>query len=121
VIAGVLDHPNVSAGILLGLGCEMNQVGQYFPGQALRTGRLMGLTLQSSGGTRGVVEAGVAEGGWLIDRAAAQQRVPIPASKIVLGLNCGGSDSFPGIRRAEQVESMIEALSLISRPQRLLA
>jgi len=97
VISGVLDHPNVAAGVLLGLGCEMNQIGNYFPEHSLRSDRLVGLTLQSSGGTRTAVEAGVKEVQRMIDLAAATRRVPVPASKIVLGLNCGGSDSFSGI------------------------
>jgi altronate hydrolase len=97
VIAGVLDHPNVAAGILLGLGCEVNGVGDYFAGETRRTEHLTGLTLQSSGGTRKVVEAGVAEVQRAMDRAASTGRVPVPASKIQLGLNCGGSDSFSGI------------------------
>lgn len=97
VLSGVLDHPNVSAGILLGLGCEVNQIGNYFPEQALRTERLIGMTLQSSGGTQPTVEAGVREVKRLIERASAERRVPVPASNIVLGLNCGGSDSFSGI------------------------
>jgi altronate hydrolase len=97
VLSGVLNHPNVAAGVLLGLGCEVNQIGNYFPQEATRTERLIGMTLQSSGGTQPTVEAGVREVKRLIERAAAQRRVPVPASKIVLGLNCGGSDSFSGI------------------------
>ncbi|MBI4876927.1 MAG: altronate dehydratase [Acidobacteria bacterium] len=92
-LAGVLDHPNVSAAVLVGLGCEVNQVDQY-----LGAGdRLAGLTLQSSGGTRGTVEAARRQIARFLERAAAETRVSMPASKIVLGLNCGGSDSFSGI------------------------
>ena len=91
-VAGVLAHPNVSAGIILGLGCEVNQIDHYLSGE-----RLVGLTLQSSGGTRGAVEAARREISRFLDRAAAEQRTEAPASKIVLGLNCGGSDSFSGI------------------------
>src|SRR5580704_3599240 len=91
-LAGVLDHPNVSAAIILGLGCEVNQIGNY-PG----TDRLTGMTLQSSGGTRATVEAAHREISRMIERAASEKRTPIHASKIVLGLNCGGSDSFSGI------------------------
>jgi altronate hydrolase len=58
---------------------------------------LIGLTLQSSGGTRGAIEAARREIAHFIERASAERRVPAPASKIVLGLNCGGSDSFSGI------------------------
>jgi len=90
-LAGVLDHPNVSSAIILGLGCEVNQIDQY------KGTRLIGMTLQSSGGTRATVEAARREIARMIERAASEQRTPVPASKIVLGLNCGGSDSFSGI------------------------
>jgi len=96
-LAGVLAHANVSAGIILGLGCESNQIDYYLSGKAANTTPLVGLTLQSSGGTRGAVEAARREISRFLDRAAAETRTEMPASKIVLGLNCGGSDSFSGI------------------------
>ncbi len=89
---GVLDHPNVGAAIILGLGCEVNRVEDYPCNE-----RLVRLTVQESGGTRGTVEAARREIARLIEMLAAERRVEIPASKIVLGLNCGGSDSFSGI------------------------
>jgi len=102
-LAGVLAHPNVSAGIILGLGCEVNQIDYYLsdggqgPGAGGRGAPLAGVTLQSSGGTRGAVEAARREISRFLDRAAAEKRTETPASKLVLGLNCGGSDSFSGI------------------------
>jgi altronate hydrolase len=90
-LSGVLDHPNVSSAIILGLGCEVNQIDQY------KGTRLIGMTLQSSGGTRATVEAARGEIARMIERAASEQRTAAPASKIILGLNCGGSDSFSGI------------------------
>lgn len=96
-LAGVLDHPNVSAALILGLGCEVNQIDHYLGGGSPSRERLAGLTLQSSGGTRGAVEAARREIARFIERAASERRVETPASKIVLGLNCGGSDSFSGI------------------------
>lgn len=96
-LAGVLDHPNVSAGVLIGLGCEVNQVADYFPQEAWRTERLVGLTIQAGGGTRATVEAARRELRRFIERAAEERRTPLPAWKLVLGLNCGGSDSFSGI------------------------
>jgi altronate hydrolase len=96
-LAGVLNHPNVSAAIILGLGCEVNQIDHYLGEGAPRTDRLVGMTLQSSGGTRATVEAARTEIAKMMERAAAEKRVETPASKIVLGLNCGGSDSFSGI------------------------
>lgn len=96
-LGGVLDHPNVSAAIILGLGCEVNQIDHYLGPNAPRSGRLVGMTVQQSGGTRATVEAARAEIATMIERAAAEQRTETKASSIVLGLNCGGSDSFSGI------------------------
>ncbi len=99
-LKGVLDHPNVSAALILGLGCEVNQISHYL-GRADQLpdvpATLQGLTLQESGGTRSAVEAARKHVRDFIERAAAEKRTEVPASKIVLGLNCGGSDSFSGI------------------------
>lgn len=91
-ILGVLDHPNIYGAALIGLGCETNQVSAYPD-----TPRLRRLTLQESGGTRATVEAARREIRRMIEAAAAEKRVETPASKITLGLNCGGSDSFSGV------------------------
>jgi altronate hydrolase len=96
-LGGVLDHPNVSSAIILGLGCEVNQIDHYLGPNAPRSGRLVGMTVQESGGTRATVEAARRQISVMIDRAAAEPRVETRASGIVLGLNCGGSDSFSGI------------------------
>ncbi len=96
-LAGVLDHPNVAGAVILGLGCEVNQIEHYLGTGAPSSERLVGLTVQGSGGTRSTVEAARRAIGPMLERAAAEKRVELPASKIVLGLNCGGSDSFSGI------------------------
>ena len=96
-LGGVLVHPNVSAALIVGLGCEGNQIDHYLGPNGARTNRLVGMTLQGSGGTTGTLEAARREIARFFEQASAEQRVPCPASKIVLGLNCGGSDSFSGI------------------------
>jgi altronate dehydratase len=96
-LAGVLHHPNVSSAIILGLGCEVNQIDHYLGESAVSSARLIGMTLQDTGGTRGTVEAASREVARLVERAAAEKRVEVPASKIALALQCGGSDSFSGI------------------------
>jgi altronate hydrolase len=96
-LGGVLAHPNVSAAVILGLGCEVNQIDHYLGAGAPRPERLAGMTMQESGGTRSTVEAARHRIAAFLERAAAERRTEVPASKIVLGLNCGGSDSFSGI------------------------
>lgn len=96
-LAGVLNHPNVGGALIIGLGCEVNQIDHYLGPNAPRTSRLHGLTLQTSGGTRGTVEAARAKIIEMMEQMKDEHRVEVPASKILLGLNCGGSDSFSGI------------------------
>src|SRR5713101_2458691 len=96
-LAGVLSHPNIAAAVILGLGCEVNQIDHYLGPDGPRSSRLAGMTLQDSGGTLGALDRAKREILGFMEKAAAEKRVEVPASKIVLGLNCGGSDSFSGI------------------------
>ena len=92
---GVMNHPNVAAAIIVGLGCEVNQISYYLHEGGNGTPR--GLTLQESGGTRNVVRDGARAARELMDQVGRLQRVEAPASKLILGTNCGGSDGFSGI------------------------
>jgi altronate hydrolase len=98
-LMGILDHPNVFAAVILGLGCEVNQISHYLgKGEGAKApAHVYGLTLQESGGTRGAVEEARKQIQQFIEQAAGERRTELPASKIMLGLNCGGSDSFSGI------------------------
>jgi altronate hydrolase len=104
VISGVMQHPNVGASLLLGLGCEVNQVSDYSSGSNT-------ITLQNSGGTRAVVQEGIRLVEQLLEQAAAIPRTPQPVSKLVLGLNCGGSDSFSGISANPALGNCVDRLT----------
>jgi len=47
--------------VILGLGCEGNQIDHYLGDTGPRAGRLVGMTVQASGGTRSTVEARAAK------------------------------------------------------------
>ncbi len=102
-IAGMMFHPNVGAVLMVSLGCEVNQISNYINTaqlgqQHFRKGKLIvGLEMQSSGGTRQTVQAGVAQVQDLIKHCRQMKRTQQPMSKILLGTNCGGSDAFSGI------------------------
>jgi hypothetical protein len=70
-LGGVLVHPNVSAAVILGLGCETNQIDHYLGAGGPRSARLAGLTLQSSGGTTGTIETNYGGKCWLHSREDA--------------------------------------------------
>ncbi len=102
VLAGYADHPNVAACVLVGLGCEVIQPVQLARRHGLsRAGGGGGLppvvVIQEAGGVRRAVEAAVAEVERLLPRAAEVRRTPQPIARLVLGTNCGGSDSYSGI------------------------
>jgi altronate hydrolase len=101
-LAGFAKHANVAAYILVGLGCETGQATHLIEHQGLvqlngsRTKPLV-LTIQECGGIRKTVEAGVRALAELLPQVNDLRRTSLPASKIVLGTNCGGSDGNSGV------------------------
>src|SRR5215470_16322982 len=102
-IAGMIFHPNVGAVLMVSLGCEVNQISKYIGTTQLgqqsfrKVKIIVGLEMQSSGGTRKTIEAGVRQVEELIKQCQTMKRAPQPLGKILLGVNCGGSDAFSGI------------------------
>jgi len=102
-IAGIMFHPNVGAVLMVSLGCEVNQISKYLGTvqlgqQGFRKGKLIvGLEMQSTGGTRRTINEGIRQVKDLIAHCGQMKRTEQPLSKILLGTNCGGSDAFSGI------------------------
>ena len=97
-IAGYVRHPNLAAALIVGLGCERNQVADLVASQGLAPGeRLRTLVMQDSGGTRATIAAGIAAIEAMLPAANAVVRQPVDASHLKIGLECGGSDGFSGI------------------------
>jgi altronate hydrolase len=93
-LAGYARHPNVGAVVLVGLGCEVNQISAL----TQDLGLVEPLVIQDLGGSAATVRAGVEQIRALLPAVAASgTRVPVPVSKLMLGLNCGGSDAWSGV------------------------
>ena len=95
ILSGMVNHPNAAGVLVLGLGCENNNIevfkaalGEYDPS------RVKFLNTQD-------VEDDVEEGVKIVKElqkwAQKFTRVPVPVSKLKLGLKCGGSDGYSGI------------------------
>lgn len=102
VMAGIARHPNIGGYVLIGLGCEVNQVQQLVQAHQLQTtgpdaSPTSVLTIQQIGGVRKTVEAGIAAVQQLLPAVNACRRTPQPLAKLRLALNCGGSDGNSGI------------------------
>jgi altronate hydrolase len=97
-IAGYARHPNFAAVLIIGLGCESNQLSRLMEDEQLPAGdRIHPLVIQEAGGTKKTVEAGIARIKELLPAANAIQRRTLPARHLTLGLQCGGSDGFSAI------------------------
>jgi altronate hydrolase len=97
-IGGYGRHPNFASVIMLGLGCETNQIAPIVETQNLKLGpRLQAITIQETGGSARTVERGVALVKELLPEANRVRRQTLPASHITVGLQCGGSDGYSGI------------------------
>ncbi|MDP7630652.1 MAG: altronate dehydratase family protein [SAR324 cluster bacterium] len=98
VIAGYAQHPNVAAALIVGLGCEVNQIPDLMDAHGLTSGpNLRTMTIQETGGTKATVDRGVAMIKEMLSEANQATRTTVPASYLTLGLECGGSDSYSGI------------------------
>lgn len=97
-LAGYARHPNLAGVLIVGLGCERNQVGALVESQGLVPGvNVQTLVMQDSGGTRETIDAGIRAIEAMLPAANEARRQPVPASHLKIGLECGGSDGFSGI------------------------
>ncbi len=97
-IGGYARHPNFFAVVIVALGCEANQLTKLLEAEGL-TGdkRVFPLTIQETGGTAATVKEAEKRIRTLLQAADAVDREPVPASELVLALQCGGSDGYSGI------------------------
>ena len=97
-LKGYARNANFGGILLVGLGCEVMQVPDLVGQGRLRPdGNFRYMTIQGTGGTRATIEAGLKV---LRDMAVVARqavRAPAPVSKLIIGLQCGGSDGYSGI------------------------
>jgi altronate hydrolase len=95
---GTAANPNFAAVLLVGLGCEVMQLGRLKSDYGLVEGEaLQSFTIQEAGGTRRAIEQGLARLAEMLPAADRARRTTVPASELVLGLQCGGSDGWSGV------------------------
>ena len=95
-LAGYARHVNFSHVVVLGLGCEVNQIAGLLEEQRL-AGRIRNMDIQSMGGTRKTVEAAVAFVHEVLTESNEVRREPVPVSELTVALQCGGSDGYSGV------------------------
>jgi arabinonate dehydratase len=97
-ILGYANHPNFGGVLMLSLGCETNELQGLMDDPRLDIAvPNRALVIQEQGGTRETVNAGIRAIEELLPEIADVQREAIPASELIVAMECGGSDAYSGI------------------------
>ena len=98
VMWGFARHPNHAGVLMVGLGCEMNQIDWLLEAWGLKHGPLFQtMNIQNVAGFARTVEMGIEKVQAMLPLANKSTRTPCPASEIKLALQCGGSDAWSGV------------------------
>jgi altronate hydrolase len=110
-LAGYARHANFAGVLIIGLGCEANQMDALFFTQGLAQGPLLrAMTIQDKGGTAKAVAEGIAIVKEMLPVANDIVRSTVPASGIMVGLQCGGSDGYSGITANPALGAAVDLL-----------
>jgi len=108
---GYAINPNVGGVLMVGLGCEAFQIPRWMKAYGVEESTTFRtLTIQETGGTRKTVEAGVEAIRAMLPAVNAVRREPVPASELVLALQCGGSDGYSGITANPALGAAVDIL-----------
>jgi altronate hydrolase len=110
-IAGYARNANLAGALIVGLGCERNQIGGLIEDERLNMGAMLrGFVMQEVGGTRETIEAGIAAVREMLPEANRVARRTVSASHLTVGLQCGGSDGFSSITANPALGAAVDIL-----------
>jgi altronate hydrolase len=110
-LGGYAKHANFAGVLIIGLGCEANQISALLGAQALQEGPLLRtFSIQDTGGTAKTIRLGVEMIREMLPHANDVRRESVPASNIVVGLQCGGSDGYSGITANPALGAAVDLL-----------
>lgn len=114
VLAGMALHANIGAYVLMGLGCETNQVREMIETMGLSAGgnwkKPLFLTIQENHGIAQTVEETTRIIAELLPQVNDVKREPIPISELTVALQCGGSDGWSGITANPSLGAAVDEL-----------
>ncbi len=97
-IWGFANNPNFGGVVVIGLGCETNQIPWLMKRYGIaETPTFRTMTIQETGGTQKTIRRAVEFITAMLPEVNALERSEVPVSELVLALQCGGSDGYSGI------------------------
>lgn len=110
-LAGYARHPNFAGILMVGLGCETNQITDLMSAEHLSESTfLKTFNIQDTGGTAKTVAKGIALIKEMLPRANQISRTDVPVSHLKIGLQCGGSDGYSGISANPALGAAVDLL-----------
>jgi altronate hydrolase len=110
-LGGYAKHANFAGVLIVGLGCEANQISSLLGAQQLTEGPLLRtFSIQDTGGTAKTIAHGIGLIEEMLPHANAVTRAEVPASHITIGLQCGGSDGYSGITANPALGAAVDLL-----------
>lgn len=98
VMWGYAKHPNHAGVLMVGLGCEMNQIDWLLEAYGLKhSPTFQTMNIQKVAGLRRTIEMGIAKVTAMLPIADKATRTKCPASELMVALQCGGSDAWSGV------------------------
>lgn len=98
VLWGHARHPNFAGVLMVGLGCEVNQIDFLLEAYGIERGPLFQtMNIQDAGGVRKTVDWGMSMVEEMLPEANKAQRETVSAEHLTVALQCGGSDGYSGI------------------------
>ncbi len=110
-LGGYAKHANFAGVLIVGLGCEANQISALLGAEALTEGPLLRtFSIQDTGGTAKTIAHGIGMIREMLPHANDVTREKVPASHITIGLQCGGSDGYSGITANPALGAAVDLL-----------
>lgn len=110
-LGGYAKHANFYAVLVVGLGCETNQIQGLVAQEGLQEGvKLVTFNIQDTGGTTKTVQKGIQLIQALLPEANRVKREPVPLKHLTVGLQCGGSDGYSGISANPALGAAVDLL-----------
>jgi altronate hydrolase len=110
-LGGYAKHPNFAAVLVVGLGCETNQISGLLSQEEMQVGpKLVAFNIQETGGTRQTVDKGVELIKAMLPEANRVTREAVPLKHLTVGLQCGGSDGYSGISANPALGAAVDLL-----------
>ena len=108
---GYATNPNMAGVVMVGLGCEGFQISRWKDAYGITESDMFRtMTIQEVGGTKKTVAAGVEAIKTMLPIANKAKRETVPASELMLALQCGGSDGYSGITANPALGAAVDLL-----------